>query len=238
MTVLSAAPVIALAVGEYCLAVALWMLRDVGAAAAGLAAAPGIEGWRPANKPPSSRILWGLGVGVVSASTTGRCFIELLRPFGCSIVVYDPHLPEAEAERLGVRLGRIDEVCAQPLVSVHAPNLPATQGLIGAAAIAHIPDGALFVNSSRAGVVDYEALSRHLVAGRFRAALDVFPEEPLPASSPLYGLANVLLTPHVAGYSTDVNARMGRAVAEDVRRLATGDPPALAVDVRRWELLA
>jgi len=179
-----------------------------------------------------------MGVGVVSASLTGRRFVELLRPFGCRVLVYDPYLTAEEAERLGVRRGTLEEVVAQPVVSVHAPDLPATRGLLGEAELARIPDGALFVNSARAAVVDYEALTRHLAAGRFRAVLDVFPEEPLPASSPLYRLPNVLLTPHLAGYSEDVYADMGRAVARDVARLARGEPAELAVDPARWSISA
>lgn len=238
ITVLSAAPVIARGVAEYCLAAALWLLRDLGRSAAALAADPGPGGWRAGGKSPASRSLWGLPVGVVSASTTGRRFIELLRPFGARVAVYDPYLPAEEARRLGVERAGLDEVCARPLVSVHAPDLPATRGLVGAAEIARIPDGGVLINSSRGAVVDYAALTEHLLAGRIRAALDVFPQEPLPASSPLYGLSNVLLTPHLAGYSRDVYAAIGREVVADLLRLHAGEPASLAVDAARWDILA
>jgi phosphoglycerate dehydrogenase-like enzyme len=238
ITVLSAAPVIALAVAEYCLAQALTLLRRLDLAAGALAQAPGAAGWRAGAKLPASRSLWGRTVGIVSASATGRRLIALLQPFGCPVVVYDPFLTEGEAGALGVRRGELAEVCGQEIVSVHAPHLPATQGLVDAAAIACIPDGGLFINTARAGVVDYAALTEHLLRGRFCAALDVFPEEPLPADSPLYGLPHVMLTPHVAGYSVDVYARMGREVAADLLRLRAGQRPVLAVDAGRWEQLA
>jgi len=234
VAVVSAAPVIASGVAEYCLAVALWSLRDLGATVQALAQGP--QGW--SAKRPASRSLWGRAVGIVSASSTGRGFIALLQPFGCDIAVYDPHLDEAGARALGARRASLDEVCGQNLVSVHAPNLPATQGLLGAAQLARIPDGGLFINSSRAGVIDYAALTAELATGRFQAVLDVFPREPLPADSPLYGMPNVVLTPHTAGYSADIYGRMGREVVGDLLRWAAGEAPRMAVDARRWDLLA
>ncbi len=237
VAVVSAAPVIALGVAEYCLAVALWSLRDLGASVAGLASDPGRAGWGR-GKSAASRSLWGRSVGIVSASSTGRGFIRLLQPFGCDIAVYDPYLDEGAARALGVRRADLDEVCGQSVVSVHAPNLPATQGLVGRAQLARVPDGGLFINSSRPGVVDYGALAEELRAGRFRAALDVFPQEPLPPDSPLHGLPGVVLTPHVAGYSADVYARIGREVVADLLRWDAGQALQMGVDFRRWELLA
>lgn len=142
ITVVSAAPVIALGVAEYCLAATLWSLRDLDAAAAGLRAAPGREGWG-AGKSPRSRSLWGRDVGIVAAGATGRAFIRLLQPFGCDIAVYDPHLDVSAAASLGVRRGGLDEVCGRSVVSVHAPNLPETRGLIGREQLRRIPDGGL-----------------------------------------------------------------------------------------------
>jgi phosphoglycerate dehydrogenase-like enzyme len=235
VTVVSAAPVIATAVAEYCLAALLWTLRDLGHIAETLRVLRGREGW---IRPAESRSLWGRRVGIVSASSTARAFLRLLAPFGCHVVVYDPYLDEEGARALGVRRGSLEEVCAQSVVSVHAPALPATRGLIGRDQLRRIPDGGIFLNSARASVVDYEALVEELRTGRFRAILDVFPEEPLPADSPLYGLPNVLLTPHTAGYSADVYARIGREVVADLLRWQAGQPPRMAVDARRWEILA
>jgi phosphoglycerate dehydrogenase-like enzyme len=177
-------------------------------------------------------------VGVVSAGATGRTFIRLLQPFGCDVAVFDPYLDAAGAEALGVRRAGLDEVCACSLVSVHAPNLPETRGLIGRDQLRRIPDGGLFINSSRAGVVDYAALAGELATGRFRAVLDVFPQEPLPEDSPLRRVPGATLTPHIAGYSADVYARMGRSVVEDLLRWDRGEAPAMGVDAARWAILA
>lgn len=235
VVVCSGAPIIARAVGEYCLAAALWSLRDLDGLSGALSGREGPARW---DRPPRARSLYGRSVGIVAASSTARCFLELLRPFGCSVAVFDPYLSAAEAERLGVGLASLDEVCGQDVVSVHAPDLPATRGLIGAAQLRRIPDGGLFLNSSRAGVVQQDALLAELRTGRIRAVLDVFPQEPLPPDSPLVGLPGVLLTPHAAGFSLDLYAEMGREIVGDLLRWHAGQPPRHAVDARRWELLA
>lgn len=235
ITVVSAAPVIARGVAEYCLAVLLWTLRELGPPSAALAARSGSEGWL---HPPGAHSLWGRPVGLVSASQTARALIPLLAAFGCPITVYDPYLDEAEARVLGVARGSLRDVCRQPVVSVHAPDLPTTRGLIGAAELACIPDGGVFINAARAAVVDVQALVAELRRGRFRAVLDVFPEEPLPADSPLRGLPHVLLTPHIAGYSADIYADIGRQVVAELLRWQAGAPLRLAVDPRRWEIMA
>ena len=235
VAVCSSAPIIATAVGEYCLAVALWSLRDLATMSEALAGRDGEARW---IRPPVARSLWGRSVGLVSASTTARRFIDLLRPFGCDIAVYDPYLSDADAQSLGVRRADLDLVCAQSVVSVHAPDLPATRGIIGAAQLARIPDGGLFINSSRAPAIDYDALLAELRSGRIRAVLDVFPKEPLPVDSPFRSLPNVLLTPHTAGFSMDVYAQMGREVVADLLRWHAGEPLRLGVDAKRWELLA
>ena len=232
VAVASAAPVIARAVGEYCLAATLWHLRGLQAMTRDLAGVNGAPRW---SRHPA-RSLYGQRVGIISASTTARCFIDLLRPFDCDVLVYDPYLQEPF--RLGVRVGSLSDVCAQTVVSVHTPDLPATRGLVGAAELAQIPDGGLFINSARSAVVNTEALLRALRTGRFHAVLDVFPTEPLPPDSPFAGLPNVTLSPHTAGFSTDIYAQMGREIVADLLRWQAGDPMRLSVDAARWELLA
>ena len=85
------------------------------------------------------------------------------------------------------------------IVSLHAPNLPATQKMIGAAQLAKLRDGACFINTSRGSVVDHDALLAECKSGRIIAALDVTEPEPLPPDSEFWNLPNVILTPHIAG---------------------------------------
>ena len=96
--------------------------------------------------------------------------------------------------------------------------------MIGAKQLGLLHDGALFVNTARAAAVDYDALTRELQSGRIDGALDVFPKEPLVAGSPLRGLPNVLLSPHVSGPTVEARRRMGEAMADEFARFFAGEP--------------
>jgi len=104
------------------------------------------------------------------------------------------------------------------VVSLHVPETPATHGMIGAAELAAMKPGAYLINNSRGTVVDLDALATALRAGRLRgAAVDVFPVEPSGAGeafrSPLQGIDNVILTPHVGGSTEEAQERIGVEVA-------------------------
>jgi phosphoglycerate dehydrogenase-like enzyme len=165
-------------------------------------------------------------VGVIAASMTGRAFIKLLKGFEVDILVFDPYLTAERAAELGVRRAEtLDEVFAScDVVSNHAPTTPETNGMIGAPQLAKLRDGALFVNTARAAAIDYDALTRELQSGRIDAALDVFPKEPLDPASPLRGLPNVVLSPHVAGATVESRSRLGETVVEDIARFFAGQP--------------
>ncbi|HEV3200560.1 MAG TPA: phosphoglycerate dehydrogenase [Bryobacteraceae bacterium] len=107
---------------------------------------------------------------------------------------------------------------AADVVSLHVPETPATQGMIGAAELAHMPPGACLINASRGTVVEIDALAEALRSRRLAgAALDVFPEEPKTAGevfvSPLQGMDNVLLTPHIGGSTEEAQQNIGIEVA-------------------------
>ena len=110
------------------------------------------------------------------------------------------------------------------MVIVTLPRTPETEGLLDADAIAAMKPGAQLVNVARGGIVDEAALATALREGWLSgAALDVFEEEPLPASSPVWDTPNLLVTPHVAGISRDYMARVGEIFFENIRRLQSGD---------------
>jgi phosphoglycerate dehydrogenase-like enzyme len=111
------------------------------------------------------------------------------------------------------------------IVIIAVPLGPATTHLVDEDFLAAMPDGALLVNVSRGAVADTDALVRHAMSGRLRLALDVTDPEPLPAGHPLYGLPNVLITPHVGGASTAMLPRMARLVRAQVERMLAGEPP-------------
>jgi len=104
------------------------------------------------------------------------------------------------------------------VVSLHVPETPATQGMIGAAELSHMPPGACLINASRGTVVEIDALVEALRSRRLAgAALDVFPEEPKTAGeafvSPLQAMDNVLLTPHIGGSTEEAQQNIGIEVA-------------------------
>ncbi|GHG83872.1 2-hydroxyacid dehydrogenase [Amycolatopsis acidiphila] len=175
---------------------------------------------------------YGRRVGIVSASAIGRRVIELLRPFDVDTVVYDPYLSaEAAAELGAARMDLRSLLSTSDLVSLHAPLLPETRGMIGTTELAALRDGAILVNTARGALVDQQALIRELVEGRIRAVIDVTdPEVPEPGS-PLWSLDNVVLTPHVAGSRGLELHRIGERAVAEVGRLARGEP--LAHEVTR-----
>ncbi|MGP3969738.1 hydroxyacid dehydrogenase [Streptomyces sp. 6N223] len=173
----------------------------------------------------------GRRVGLVGASNIGRRVIELLRPFDFEVLLHDPYVDRAEAARLGVRQVSLTTLLAtSDIVSVHAPATPATRHLIDRAGLASMRDGAVLVNTSRGSLIDHDALAVELVSGRLSAVLDVTEPEPLPASSPLYELPNVLLTPHIAGSHGNELRRLGLIAVEELERLLAGHALRYRVD--------
>jgi phosphoglycerate dehydrogenase-like enzyme len=178
-------------------------------------------------------------VGIVSASMVGRQVLRVLQPFGCDILLYDPLLTPEIARGLGATLVDLDTLFTQSdIVSLHAPNLPATQNMIGAAQLQKMKDGGVFVNTSRGSVVDQDALFAQCQSGRIVAALDVTAPEPLPADHPLWNLPNVILTPHIAGQGKAGYERVGEGALIALRDCFAGRPIAGAVPLDKWEFIA
>ncbi|MFF3500236.1 hydroxyacid dehydrogenase [Streptomyces sp. NPDC003247] len=164
-------------------------------------------------------------VGIVGASLIGRRVLELLRPFDFDVLVTDPYLDEPEARSLGARLVDLDTlVAASDTVSLHAPSLPETHHMMDRGRLALLRDGATLINTARGALVDTDALTRELASGRIHAVLDVADPEPLPASSALYELPGVLLTPHIAGSIGGELERLTEHALAELARFAAGQP--------------
>ncbi|MFF2525351.1 hydroxyacid dehydrogenase [Streptomyces liangshanensis] len=169
----------------------------------------------------------GHTVGIVGASRIGRRVIaELARSDArYRILLSDPYVTDEEARRLGAERVGLADLCRESgVVSVHAPLLPETTGLLDAGLLALIPDGGALINTARGALVDTEALTRECRAGRLEAYLDVTDPEPLPPGHPLLSLPNVLVTPHVAGAQGTEVRRLGQYAVEEVERWAAGQP--------------
>lgn len=142
--------------------------------------------------------LIGSCVGIVGFGAIGKRLAKLLQGFDCRILAYDPLPNEEAAEKLGVTFTDLDTVLSEAdAVSLHVPLSEETRGMLGSAQLAGMKPSAVLVNTSRGGIIDedalYEALEGGTIAG---AGIDVFAQEPLPASSPLRTLDNIILTPH------------------------------------------
>ncbi|MFD5101387.1 hydroxyacid dehydrogenase [Streptomyces albidochromogenes] len=222
IAVTSAAAANALPVAEYTLAAILFAGKRVLHAAARYRALRADHDWREE--------LHGAGnhrrtVGIVGASRIGRRVVELLRPFDLDVLLYDPYVAPREAAALGVELAPLDDLCARSsVVSVHAPQLPATRHMIGTRQLAAMPAGATLINTARGSLVDEAALLPELASGRLHAVLDVTEPELPPPDSPLYDLPNVLLTPHIAGSLGDELHRMADQSLDELERYAAGRP--------------
>src|SRR5699024_11780312 len=130
-----------------------------------------------------------------------RRVLDLLRVLETGpVLVADPIAdPDAVRSAGGELVELPDLLTRAEICSLHAPLLPSTEGMIGAAELALLPDGATLINTARGGILDHHALLTECAAGRLDAILDVTDPEPLPVGHPLLGLPNVTITPHVAG---------------------------------------
>lgn len=172
----------------------------------------------------------GKQVGLVGASHVGRLVIERLAPFDLHVAVYDPFLSRAEADALGVRRLDLPELLhTSEVVSLHAPDVGATKGMIGADELALLRDGTTFINTARGALVDGAALEAELATGRISAVLDVTEPEPPPLGSALFELPNVFLTPHLAGAQGTELVRLADLAIDEVERFALGQPPRFGV---------
>ncbi|MEJ8661865.1 hydroxyacid dehydrogenase [Streptomyces halotolerans] len=169
--------------------------------------------------------LHGRTVGVVGASRIGRLVLERLRAQPVRVLVADPYLDPAGAQALGAELRDLDKLLgASDIVTLHAPLLPETTGLLDERRLGLLRDGAILINTARGALVDTDALVPHCVSGRIDAVLDVTEPEPLPAGHPLIGLPNVLITPHVAGaMGTEVEC-LGAFAVDEIERFVQGRP--------------
>jgi D-3-phosphoglycerate dehydrogenase len=171
-------------------------------------------------------------VGIVGLGRIGVLVAQRLSAFGMRVIAYDPYVQAGRAAQMGVRLVSLDELLAEAdFMSVHLPKTPETVGLIGADQLAKVKPGLVLVNAARGGIVDESALYDALTGGSLAAAgLDVFAKEPC-TDSPLFGLENVVATPHLGASTAEAQEKAGIAVARSVRLALAGDLVPDAVNV-------
>ncbi|MGM9624742.1 MAG: hydroxyacid dehydrogenase [Eubacteriales bacterium] len=224
--VLSANAVMAQYVAEGALGYILAGLRGIAAYDRNMRAG----GWREGG--PETRSLIGAHVGMVGLGTVGRNLLGLLAPFSCRVTVYDPYLPDGALDAWPfAEQGTLAQVMACEVVTVHAAQTPETYHMIGAEALARMPDDALLVNTARGSVIDTDALCAQI--GRIRAVLDVYEHEGVPQDDALLSaVKTVTLQPHLAGMPS--GPRMTEAILCDIERFLRGEPTSLHVSHEQY----
>jgi phosphoglycerate dehydrogenase-like enzyme len=183
--------------------------------------------WRGGRLPGDTFTLSGKTVGIVGFGAIGQNVAKLLKGFGCTIL-YNKRtpLPAAQEEALGVHHASLEQILAEAdIVSLHCPLTAQTANLIDRAAFVAMKKTAVLINVARGGVVAEDALIEALRAGEIAgAAMDVFETEPLPPDSPLLGLDNLVVTPHLAAIASDNFAPTVRRMFDNMLRISRGEP--------------
>lgn len=232
--VTTAADANAYPVAEYTLASILLAGKGVPDLASAYARDPG---YSPANREDIGN--YRRTVGIIGASRVGRRVIELLGPFDFTVLLYDPYLSGTDPILARVSRVSLDEVFRRSsIVSIHAPLLPETVGMVGARQFALMSPGSVLINTARGAIVDHDALVQAISDKGVRAILDVTAPEPLPADHPLRALPGVILTPHVAGSLGNELRRLGESAVRELELLAAGQPPESPVSIQSRATMA
>jgi D-3-phosphoglycerate dehydrogenase / 2-oxoglutarate reductase len=180
----------------------------------------------------------GKTLGVIGLGRVGTMVAQRALSFGMRIVAYDPYVSRERARQMGIELmpdlGAL--LVQSDFVTIHLPRTPETEGLIGERELALMKDGARLVNTARGGIVDEATLEHSLREGHLGgAALDVFADEPV-TDHPLFGLDNVVVTPHLGAATAEAQDKAGLAIAEMVRLALRGEYVPYAVNVAAAEV--
>ena len=171
--------------------------------------------------------LRGKTLGIVGYGRIGRAMAVRAQAFGFEIVASDPTMDAGEAEEDGVRLVDLPTLMRESdFVSLHAPGTPATAGLIGRAELDLMKPDAFLINCARGSLIDEDALYDALSSGRIAGAgVDVLVDLAPPSDDRLFGLDNLLVTPHTAFYSQEATLELERRAAGEVASVLQGNMP-------------
>jgi phosphoglycerate dehydrogenase-like enzyme len=221
--VLSAAPAFARQVAEMALGMALAASREIVLGDRAMRA--GTEQWRAAGNQ-ATFMLYGKRVGLIGYGNLAHNLMPLLAPFGCRISVYDPWLNAGYLRSQGVEPVSVEQLLAtsQVIFVLAAPSTE-NQALLSRPLLEQIQVGTVLVLISRAHVVDFDALTDLVLAGRFKAAIDVFPTEPLAHDHPIRQAPGTVLSAHRAGSVREGLWEIGQMVVDDLEAILSGLPP-------------
>jgi phosphoglycerate dehydrogenase-like enzyme len=221
--VLVASPAFAPAVAEAALGMAIDLVRGISAADRAMRA--GTEAYElDGNR--GCFLLAGADVGVIGLGELGRQLVRLLAPFGCRVRAYDPWLPDLVIRGAGAEPAGLDELLrGSRVVFVFAAPTTENQAMLGRRELELLPQGAALLLMSRAAVADVDAIVDLAGAGRLRAAIDVWPREPVPADHPARRVDGLLLSAHRAGGMPEAFRAIGRMAVADLELVLAGLPP-------------
>jgi len=220
--VLGCGPAYAQAVAEYALGMALDLARGISREDRAFRA--GREHYVGGNA--DAILVRHADVGLVGFGNLGRALRPLLAPFQPTLRVFDPWLPAAAlADHDVVPASLEDTVARSQFLFVLATVTEQSQHLLDRALLDRVPAGARLILVSRAAVVDYDALLDRVAQGRFLAAIDVWPDEPMPADHRARGMDGLVLSAHRAGGIPAAFLDIGERVVDDLTLLAQGLPP-------------
>jgi D-3-phosphoglycerate dehydrogenase len=176
--------------------------------------------------------LHGKTLGIIGLGRVGTLVAQRAAGFGMRLTAYDPYVTPERARQIGVELLDLEEVFSTAdFVSIHLPRTPETTGLIGKELLAKSKPGIRVVNAARGGILDEEALAEAVSSGIVvGAALDVFSTEPC-TSSPLFGLEQVVVTPHLGASTAEAQDKAGEQIAEQIVLALDGGLVPYAVNV-------
>ncbi|HSI82927.1 MAG TPA: hydroxyacid dehydrogenase [Candidatus Methylacidiphilales bacterium] len=200
--------------------------------------APVIAGKRPWQPSPIyTQTLYGKRVGLHGMGNVARALSLLLRPFGVKLSAWSGGVPAELYSQAGIpRAASLEELFANSDVVIDCEALtPRTAGIVSMEILQQMPQGALFVNVGRGLVVDEHALAELAGRGRIRIALDVFSKDPITPNSPLHSVEDAVLSPHIAGPTSDQFARCGELVMRNLEAYFTGLPLEAVVTLEMWD---
>lgn len=182
--------------------------------------------WGLATPLDQMRTLRDQTVGILGFGRIGQEVVNRLRPFKCSLLVYDPVVSADAILAAGATPVTLDELFAQAdILSLHCPSTAATQGIINASTIAQMKPGSLIINLARGDLIDSSSLISALESGHLAgAALDVFDVEPMPQESALRSMPNVIAAAHIASASPKAVQKLRSTAAQIALSALQGNP--------------
>lgn len=184
------------------------------------------------GQPCMGHNIEGKTVGLIGFGAIGQRFAEILKPFHCRLLAYDPFFDENAGKRIGTEKVNLDQLLKESdCISLHVPATSETKGMVNERFLAKMKNSAFLINTSRGALVEEPALRNALLTGTIAgAALDVYINEPLCPQNTLKDIPNLIMTPHIGSATQESFLKAGLLAAENVRDVLNGKTPQYCVN--------